>query len=270
MSAATGTNDQTAKGIQLDKQDRVGIITMDRPPANSYDTGFARELSSAIDDVRTDDEIGAVVLRSASAKFFSAGADLTAFRSNTPRQRSMTVLIMHEALRKMENTPLIFIAEISGHALGGGLEIALACDLRFAANGDYRMGLPETNLGLFPANGGTQRLPRLVGKSRGLELIVKARTFSAEGAEKLGIVDRLFENAAECRTKTLEYAAELASGPREAIGRAKITTTLGFDAPLDLGNALEREAIGSVFASEDAAEGISAFLEKRKPEFKGR
>lgn len=257
-------------GINLEKQDGVGIITMDRPPANSYDTGFARELSSAIDDVRTDDELGAVVLRSASEKFFSAGADLGAFRANTPRQRSMTVLIMHEALRKMENTPLIFIAEITGHALGGGLEISLACDLRFAALGDYRMGLPETNLGLFPANGGTQRLPRLVGKSRGLELIVKARTFSPEGAEKLGIVDRLFASSAECRQRTLEYAAELAAGPREAIGHAKITTTLGFDAPLDLGNALEREAIGSVFASEDAAEGISAFLEKRKPDFKGR
>lgn len=257
-------------GINLEKRQGVGIITMDRPPANSYDTGFARELGSAIDDVRTDDELGAVVLRSASEKFFSAGADLGAFRANSPRQRSMTVLIMHEALRKMENTPLIFIAEITGHALGGGLEISLACDLRFASLGDYRMGLPETNLGLFPANGGTQRLPRLVGKSRGLELIVKARTFSPEGAEKLGIVDRLFGSAAECRERTLEYATELAAGPREAIGRAKITTTLGFDAPLDLGNALEREAIGSVFGSEDAAEGISAFLEKRKPNFKGR
>ncbi|MDQ6691524.1 MAG: enoyl-CoA hydratase/isomerase family protein [Candidatus Dormibacteraeota bacterium] len=260
----------TERGVQLDKEGAVGIITMNRPPANSYDTGFARELAAVIDDVRTDDDLGAVVLRSASEKFFSAGADLAAFRANTPRQRSMTVLIMHEALRKMENTPLIFIAEIRGHALGGGLEISLACDLRFAAKGEYRLGLPETNLGLFPANGGTQRLPRLVGKSRGLELIIKARTFSAEGAEKLGIVDRLFETAAECREKTLEFAAELAAGPREAIGRAKITTTLGFDAPLDLGNALEREAIGSVFASEDAAEGISAFLEKRKPEFKGR
>ncbi len=257
-------------GIRLDRQDGVGIITMDRPPANSYDTGFARELGNTIDEVRTDDSIGAVVLRSASEKFFSAGADVGAFQKNSARQRWMTVLIMHEVLRKMENTPLIFIAEISGHALGGGLEISLACDLRFAAKGDYRMGLPEANLGLFPANGGTQRLPRLVGKSRGLELIIKARTFSPEGAEKLGVVDRLFESAAECRERTQEYATELAAGPREAIGRAKLTTTLGFDAPLDLGNALEREAIGSVFASEDAAEGISAFFEKRKPQFKGR
>ena len=243
--------------VSLTKDRGVGVITLDRPPANSYDIAFARELGAAIDDARIDDEIGAVVVRSASEKFFSAGADIGAFQKGSGRQRWMTVLLMHEVLRKMETTPLIFIAEIAGHALGGGLEIALACDFRFAANGDYKLGLPEVNLGLFPGNGGTQRLPRLVGKSKGLELIVKARTFSPEGAEKL-------------RAMTLDYAAELAAGPREAIGRAKVTTQLGYDAPLDLGNALEREAINRIFVSDDAAEGIAAFFEKRKPEFKGR
>jgi enoyl-CoA hydratase/carnithine racemase len=258
-----------AMAVTLTRERGVGIITLDRPPANSYDIEMARELGARIDDARIDEEIGAVVLRSASEKFFSAGADVGAFQKGTPRSRWMTVLLMHEVLRKMEATPLIFIAEIAGHALGGGLEIALACDFRFAANGGYQMGLPEVNLGLFPANGGTQRLPRLVGKARGLELIVKARTFSPEGAEKLGIVDRLFDDPADLRSKTLDYAAELAAGPREAIGRAKITTQLGYDAPLDLGNALEREAIGRVFVSDDAAEGIASFFEKRKPDFKG-
>jgi enoyl-CoA hydratase/carnithine racemase len=256
--------------VKLTKERGVGIITMDRPPANSYDIAFARELGVAIDDARIDEEIGAVVLRSASEKFFSAGADVGAFQKGSPRQRWMTVLLMHEVLRKMETTPLVFIAEIAGHALGGGLEIALACDFRFAAVGEYKLGLPEVNLGLFPGNGGTQRLPRLVGKSKGLELIVKAQTFSAEVGETLGIVNRVFENATDLRAKTLDYAAELAAGPREAIGRAKVTTQLGYDAPLDLGNALEREAIGRIFVSEDAAEGIAAFFDKRKPEFKGR
>ena len=255
--------------ISLEKQRGVGVITMDRPPANSYDVAFTRELGAAIDDARIDEEIGAVVLRSANPRFFSAGADVGAFRDGSARRRWMTVLLMHEVLRKMETTPLIFIAEIAGHALGGGLEIALACDFRFAANGDYKLGLPEVNLGLFPGNGGTQRLPRLVGKSKGLELIVKARTFSPEGAEKLGVVDRLFDNPEKLQQMTLDYAAELAAGPREAIGRAKVTTQLGYDAPLDLGNALEREAIGRVFSSDDAAEGIAAFFEKRKPDFKG-
>jgi enoyl-CoA hydratase/carnithine racemase len=255
--------------VRLEKEGGVGVIVLDRPPVNSYDVKFARELSAAIDDARVDDAIGCLVLRSAAEKYFSAGADVGAFQKGTPRQRWMTVLLMHEALRKLETTPLVAIAEINGHALGGGLEIALACDLRFAANGDYKLGLPEVNLGLFPGNGGTQRLPRLVGKSRGLELIVKARTFSPEGAEKLGVVDRLFETLDGLRSKTLDYAREIAAGPREAIGRAKITIQLGYDAPLDLGNALEREAIGRIFTSEDASEGIAAFFEKRKPDFKG-
>ena len=256
--------------VSLVRERGVGVITLDRPPANSYDIALARELGSAIDDARVDEEIGAVVLRSASEKFFSAGADVGAFQKGSPRSRWMTVLLMHEVLRKMETTPLVFIAEIAGHALGGGLEIALACDFRFAARGSYQLGLPEVNLGLFPGNGGTQRLPRLVGKAKGLELIVKARTFSAEEAHRLGVVDQLFDDAAALREGTLEYAAGLAAGPREAIGRAKVTTQLGYDAPLDLGNALEREAIGRIFASDDAAEGIAAFFEKRKPEFKGR
>src|SRR3982074_91911 len=164
--------------VSLTRERGVGVITFDRPPANSYDIAFAREFGAAIDDARIDDEIAAGVVRRASEKFSSAGAGVGAFRKGSARQRWMTVLLMHEVLRKMETTPLIFIAEIAGHALGGGLEIALACDFRFAANGDYKLGLPEVNLGLFPGNGGTQRLPRLVGKSKGPELIVKARTFS--------------------------------------------------------------------------------------------
>lgn len=255
--------------VRLERDGAVGLIVLDRPPVNAYDSQFARELASAIDDARLDDSIGCLVIRSASEKFFCAGADIKAFQANSQRQRSMTVLLMHEALRKLEMTPLLVIAEINGHATGGGLEIALAADLRFASKGDYKLGLPEINLGLFPANGGTQRLPRLVGKSRGLELIVKARTFSPEGAEKLGVVDRLFESVDDLRSKTVEYAAEIAAGPREAIGRAKLTAQLGFDAPLDIGNALEREAIGRVFGSEDAGEGIAAFFEKRQANFKG-
>src|SRR2546421_1203281 len=199
--------------VRLEKDRGVGIITLDRPPANAYDVEFARELATTIDDARVNDEIGAVVLTSASEKFFSAGADVGAFRNGTPRQRWMTVLIMHEPLRKMESTPLIFIACINGHATGGGLEIALACDLRFASKGEYKLGLPEVNLGLFPANGGTQRLPRLVGKSKGLELIVKARTFSPAGAGKLGGVGPPFHDPQEPPAQKLEDAPELAAGP---------------------------------------------------------
>ena len=256
--------------VRLERDGAVGIIVLDRPPANSYDYDFLRELGSAVDDARYDDELRAMVVASASERFFSAGADVTAFQAGSANQRAMIPLLAHEVFRKFENTPMIFVAAIAGHALGGGLELALACDLRFAARGSYRIGLPEVSLGLFPASGGTQRLPRLVGLSKGMDLIVTARTLSPEDARDLGLVDQLYDDAAACRAAAVEYCAKLAAGPSEAIGRAKVVTSLGYAAPLDLGLALEREAIARVFVSEDAQEGITAFGEKRQPAFKGR
>jgi enoyl-CoA hydratase/carnithine racemase len=255
--------------VRLEKQGKVGIIVLDRPPANSYDYGFLRELGSAIDDARHDDQVRAAVVASASEKFFSAGADVRAFQASSPNQRAMTALLAHEVFRKMEHTPMVFVAAIAGHALGGGLELAMACDLRFAARGGYQIGLPEVSLGLFPGSGGTQRLPRLVGLARGIDMIARGTRVSPEEAKELGIVDRLFEDAAACREAAVAYCADLADGPAEAVGRAKVAASLGFAAPLDLGLALEREGIARIFASEDAQEGITAFQEKRKPQFKG-
>lgn len=257
--------------VRLEKEGGVGIIVLDKPPANSYDYAFLREFAAAIDDARIDLSIkSAIVVTSASERFFSAGADVAVFAGGSPRSRFMLALLAHETFRKMENTPLVFIAAIAGHCLGGGLELALACDLRFAAEGTYQIGLPEMNLGLFPGSGGTQRLPRLVGLSRGLDLIANATTFNPAGAKEAGIVDRLFPDGAACRSGAIEYAAKLAAGPGVAIGHAKLAITQGYGGPLDLGLAIEREAIGRVFVSEDADEGIKAFQEKRKPEFKGR
>jgi enoyl-CoA hydratase/carnithine racemase len=257
--------------VRLEKEGSVGVIVLDRPPANTYDYPFLRSFAGAIDDARIDLGIkSAIVVTSASEKFFSAGADVGAFATGTPRSRFMTALMAHEAFRKMENTPLIFIAAIAGHCLGGGLELALACDLRFAAEGSYQIGLPEVNLGLFPGSGGTQRLPRLVGLSKGLDLIANATTLNPAAAKDVGIVDQLFPDAAACRAGAIEYASKLAAGPGVAIGHAKLAITQGFGAPLDMGLAIEREAIGRVFVSEDAEEGIKAFRDKRKPEFKSR
>jgi enoyl-CoA hydratase/carnithine racemase len=163
----------------------------------------------------------------------------------------------------------VFIAAIAGHCLGGGFELALACDLRFAAEGSYQIGLPETNLGLFPGSGGTQRLPRLVGLARGMEMILEARTVQPAQAKELGLVDRLFPDAAACRQGALEFATRIAAGPSVALGHAKLAVTQGYGAPLDLGLAIEREAISRVFVSKDANEGIRAFGEKRKADFKG-
>ena len=255
--------------VRFEKQGGVGSIVLDRPPANSYDYAFLRAFAGAIDDVRADEDIHAVVVSSASEKFFSAGADVSAFAAGTQRSRVMTALLAHETFRKMENTPIVFIAAIAGHCLGGGFELALACDLRFAAEGSYQLGLPETNLGLFPGSGGTQRLPRLVGLARGMDMILNATTVKPADAKELGLVDRLFPDAAACRQGANEYAAKIAAGPSVALGHAKLAITQGYGAPLDLGLALEREAISRVFASGDAIEGIKAFGEKRKAEFKG-
>jgi enoyl-CoA hydratase/carnithine racemase len=255
--------------VRLEKQGGVGVIVLDRPPANSYDYAFLRSFAGAVDDARGDEDVHAVVVTSASEKFFSAGADVSAFAAGTTRSRVMTAIMAHEAFRKMENTPIVFIAAIAGHCLGGGFELALACDLRFAAEGSYQIGLPETNLGLFPGSGGTQRLPRLVGLAKGMEMILEAKTVPPAQAKELGLVDRLFPDAAACRQGALDFAAKLAAGPSVALGHAKLAVTQGYGAPLDLGLAIEREAISRVFVSQDANEGIKAFGEKRKPDFKG-
>src|ERR1700674_3865735 len=172
--------------VRLEKESGVGVIVLDKPPANSYDYAFLREFASAIDDARIDLSIrSAIVVTSASEKFFSAGADVSVFAAGSPRSRFMLALLAHESFRKMENTPLVFIAAIAGHCLGGGLELALACDLRFAAAGGYQIGLPEVNLGLFPGSGGTQRLPRLVGLAKGLDMIANAISFKPADAKEM-------------------------------------------------------------------------------------
>src|SRR5438874_4550959 len=197
--------------VRLEKQGGVGVLVLDRPPANSYDYAFLREFAGAVDDARGDEDIHAVVVTSASEKFFSAGADVSAFGAGTTRSRVMTAIMAHEAFRKMENTPIIFIAAIAGHCLGGGFELALACDLRFAAEGSYQIGLPETNLSLFPGSGGTQRLPRLVRLPKGLKLILNATTMPPTAAKEVGLIDRVFPDPAACREGAIVYAYKVAA-----------------------------------------------------------
>ncbi len=255
--------------VTVSKEDSIGFITLNRPPANSYNAEFMQHLNAAIDEVRTDDGIKAVIVRSALERFFSAGADVKAFATNPPEVNAEMVRYAHEVLMRITRTPKIFIAAINGHALGGGLEIALACDLRFAAEGEYRLGLPEVTLGLLPGNGGTQRLPRLIGKSKALDLMITGRTVSPQEALELGIVDRVFP-ADKLMDETRAYAEKLAKGATFAIGLIKLAVNEGLANTLSAGLAFEQEGIFQLFKSEDAREGFNAFLEKRKPEFKGR
>lgn len=255
--------------VSLAREGPLGIITLNRPPVNSYDYSFVQDLAWAVKQVQADELVRVVVLRSALEKFFSAGADVRAFSEGTIDENMRTINAEHEVLEHIEQTPKIFIAMIGGHCLGGGLEIALACDLRFAGDGDFKIGLTEVNLGLFPGNGGTQRLPRLIGRNRALELMLTGRTVSPREAMELGIVDELIPPA-DLSVKTMEYANNLATGPTFAQGSIKLAVNQGLQMSLREGLANERSLSRKNFESEDAREGIRSFFEKRKPVFKGR
>jgi enoyl-CoA hydratase/carnithine racemase len=255
--------------MRLETHERVGVLVLEHPPANTFDYASLQELSRLIEQARYEESIRAILLTSTTPRFFSAGADISAFQDATPRQRAMTSLLGHEVFGKLEHTPMPVVAAIAGHASGGGLELAMACDLRFATDGDYSLGLPEVKLGLFPGMGGTQRLPRLVGRARGLEMITTGESLSPRQAHQAGLVDHLYPDQASCEHAALDYCRKIAAGPSEATGHATTVLQAGCDTSLGAGLALEREAIAHLFATSDAEEGISAFVEKREPEFHG-
>jgi enoyl-CoA hydratase/carnithine racemase len=252
--------------VEYSREDNIGYITLDNPPANSYDLSFMEELGESVDAAAGDEAARAVIFRSASERFFSAGADIKAFNANPPEKNMDMIRTAHENLGRIAEIPKVFIAQINATALGGGLEMALACDLRFGAEGEYYLGLPEATLGLLPGNGGTQRLPRLIGASKALDLMITGRRLSPSEAFELGILDRLFP-ADRLEEETLRYAEGLAAGAVGAIGSVKLAVHRGVNVPLAEGLEIERELVEPLFSSEEAKEGIGAFMEKRKPEF---
>ena len=254
--------------VTAEVRDRVGWITLDRPPANSYDAGFLEELDQAIGQV-AEAEVAVAVVRSANEKFFSAGADVKAFLERSADENMVMCRRAHQVLDRFAAEAPLFVAAIAGHALGGGYEIALACDIRVAAEGRYRIGLPEVTLGLLPGTGGTQRLPRLIGRGRALELMTTGRTVTPAEAERLGMVDRLIP-AGELEQAVAGLAAGLAAGAPLAV--AAITRVVNDGLDRSLPDALDRELeeLAALFASQDAREGMAAFTEKRRPSFGGR
>src|SRR4051812_36473561 len=254
--------------VRFDREDAIGFITLDKPPANSYDFDFMEEMGAAVDAAAAADAVKVVIVRSASTRFFCAGADIKAFLANDTAGNMKMINRGHEALAAIARVPKVFIAQIEGHALGGGLEISLACDLRFGARGTYKLGVPEVTLGLLPGNGGTQRLPRIIGVPKALDLMVTGRAISPGEAHTLGILNRLYAPA-DLAERTREYAEALAGGATAAIGEIKLTTYAGVE--MDIADALarEREGIARLFETADAQEGFASFSEKRKPEFKG-
>jgi enoyl-CoA hydratase/carnithine racemase len=252
-------------GVTYSSDGALGTITLDNPPANSYAIEFVSELGAAIRAATADPQTRVIVLRSASEKFFSAGADVKQFLANDLDDNMDMIRLAHEGLAAIAQSPKLFVACIAGHALGGGLEMALACDVRYAIQGRYRLGTPEVTLGLLPGNGGTQRLPRLIGVGPALELLTTGRQLGPDDALRIGLVSEVFADEAAFEA----HVSKLTALPPLAISQIKRAVYEGVEQPLADGLALERELIEILFRSQDAHEGLTAFSEKRPPEFVG-
>ena len=252
-------------------EDGVAVLELNNPPANCYSYELMQQLDAAILEARMNEAVQVMVLRGAGEKFFCAGADIRMLQGATPPFKYAFCLHANETLCRLEQTPKLVIAALNGHTVGGGLEVALACDLRLARQGGGAIGLPEVALGVLPGTGGTQRLARLVGPSKAIEIMAKGGTFSFEEAAALGLVTQVIAGD-DFDGQVLRYAAQFCA-PRKAsraVGRIKRAVRTGVEIPLFEALALERELQQQLFESADAKEGLAAYLEKRTPRFEGR
>ncbi len=256
--------------INFWKDGHIGFIEMDDPPANTYTHEMMRQLDEAILDARFDADVEVIVLTGKGEKFFSAGANIAMLNAVTPEFKYMFCLHANETLSRLEQTPKLVIAALNGHCVGGGMEIAMAADIRIARKDAGKIGLPEVALGVLPGTGGTQRLARLVGKSRAIELMVTGKTFSYEQALDWGVISDIYEGSAEeFREQITAYAREFTTPNKApmAVGHIKRSVQSGAEIPLEAALGLERELQSLLFKSSDAKEGIAAYNEKRVAKF---
>lgn len=254
--------------IQLTKENGVATITLNRPPMNPLNTKIFRELDKAVDELQADDSVKAIILTGAGDKAFAAGADLAEMVNLTPVEAYDFCQCSRIAFEKLENLGKPVIAAINGLALGGGTELALCCDFRIAAD-NAKFGQPEINLGIIPGGGATQRLPRLIGATKAKELIFLGDIFDAATAEKLGLVNKVVPTDALLE-EAQKLAKKLASKPAVAMRMAKTAINTGLNLDIASALTLETQSFVVAFASDDRKEGISAFGEKRKPNFTGK
>jgi enoyl-CoA hydratase/carnithine racemase len=260
--------------VHYEEQDGVAILTLDDPPANTYTHAMMRQLDDAIVRARFADDVYVIVLTGKGEKFFSAGANIQMLSEVTSGFKYCFCLHANETLNRLEHTPKLVIAALNGHTVGGGLEIAMAADIRVARKGGGKCGLPEVTLGVLPGTGGTQRLSRLVGKARAIELMVTGDVFDFERAAEYGLVAQVWETDTyeEFMEKVMEYARSFTPPNRasKAVGLIKRSVQSGSELPFDTALTLERELQQQLFQSKDAREGLDAYLGKRKPAFQGQ
>lgn len=252
----------------------VALLTLNDPPVNAYTYEMLKELDSCILEARFDNDVHVIVITGHGDKYFCAGANINMLKEADPVFKYYFCLHANETLMRLEQTPKLCIAAINGHAVGGGLEVALACDMRIARDGAFHVGLPEVNLGVLPGTGGTQRLARLVGKSQAIELMCEGQNLELDQALAIGLVNKVWSTETHDAfvRKVLDYAHGLTPPVKAslAVGAIKRAVQSGSEMTLEQGLALERELQQALFVSDDAKEGLAAFAQKRKPNFHGR
>lgn len=254
--------------VDVSKHEGVATFTLNAPPANTYSYPMMKELDAAIVEVRMDDAVHVVMLRGAGDKFFCAGADIAMLDAATPSFKYAFCLHANETLNRLEHSGKLVIAAINGHCVGGGLEVALACDLRVTVKGKHKLGLPEVKLGVLPGTGGTARLSRLVGKGRALTMMLEGQNLDVEGAKAMGLVSHVFDTMADVETYARSFCPPGAAS--KAVAFIKRSVQSGLEMSFEGHLALERELQQQLFTSSDAKEGIKAYVEKRAARFEGK
>jgi enoyl-CoA hydratase len=268
---ATTTAVSSKELIKYKVEEGVAIFEMDDAPANTYTYEMMQQLDAALLKARMDENVHVIVMRGAGEKFFSAGASIPMLAKADPQFKYYFCLHANETLSRLEQTPKLVIAALNGHTVGGGLEIALACDIRIAKKEGGKIGLPEVNLGVLPGTGGTQRLSRVIGRAKALELMATGQTFSFEEALEMGLIHYIYERESFW-DDVMTYAKQFCPPNKasRAVGRIKRSVITGSEVGFGEALGLERELQQLLFTSEDAKEGLAAYVEKRVANFKGK
>jgi len=257
------------KNISLSFEGEIGILVINRPKSlNSLNIETLKEIQMGVQEVKEHPEVKVLILTGAGEKAFVAGADITEMKEMNSLQAVQFSRLGHLTLRMIQDLDRPVIAAVNGFALGGGTEIALACDFIYASE-NAKFGLPEVTLGIFPGFAGTQRLPRLIGKGKAKELILTGKMISAQEAFQMGMVNRVFPQAS-LMEEAKKVAAQIAANGAVGVRLAKMVMDAGFNMDLEKACSLESYTFGIGFSTEDQKEGMTAFVEKRKPNFKGK
>ena len=265
------TQTQQAELVRYRVEDGVAVMELNDPPANTYTHEMMRQLDEAILKARFDDSVHVIVITGHGEKFFCAGANIKMLSEVTPQFKYYFCLHANETLNRLEQTPKLVIGALNGHTVGGGLEIAMACDIRIARKGAGKVGLPEINLGVLPGTGGTQRFSRIVGRSKAIELMVTGESFSMEQAQEMGIINQIFDGD-DFMGQVMTYAKQFCPPNKAslAVGRIKRSVQSGLEISFQESLSLERELQQQLFQSSDAKEGLDAYVSKRTAQFQGK